>query len=105
MYVGIVLIAGMPNELFAATATAAFFVVQYSLIVSLEEETLDKLFGKEYSEYKQNVPPIFPRLKPWRDGRIRKPATILQTLNTEKRTLQNVFLIILFIYIRINNQT
>ena len=105
MYVGIVLIAGMPNELFAATVTAVFFVVQYSLIISLEEETLDKLFGKEYYEYKQNVPPIFPRLKPWRKGRIRKPATILQTLKTEKRTLQNVFLIILFIYIRINNTT
>ena len=105
MYVGIVLIAGMPNELFAATATAVFFVVQYSLIVSLEEETLDKLFGKEYSNYKQNVPPIFPRLKPWKHGKDRKPATILQTLKTEKRTLQNVFLILLFIFIRINNTT
>jgi len=105
MYVGIVLIAGTPNQLFAATATALFFTVQYSLIVSLEEETLDKLFGKEYSEYKQNVPPIFPRLKPWSGGKNRKPATAIQTLKTEKRTLQNVFLIILFIYIRINNTT
>ena len=105
MYVGIVLIAGTPNQLFAATTIAAFFIVQYSLIVSLEEETLDKLFRKEYSEYKQNVPPIFPRLKPWRGGKNRKPATILQTLKTEKRTLQNVFLIILFIFIRINNPT
>ena len=105
MYVGIVLIAGMPNQLFAATATTLFFAVQYSLIVSLEEETLDKLFGKEYSNYKQNVPPIFPRLKPWKHGKDRKPATILQTLKTEKRTLQNVFLIILFIFIRINNTT
>ena len=105
MYVGIVLIAGMPNQLFAVTVTAVFFVVQYSLIVSLEEEALDKLFGKEYSDYKQNVPPIFPRLKPWRGGKKRKPATILQTLKTEKRTLQNVFIIILFIIIRINNPT
>ena len=105
MYIGIVLIAGMPHQLFAATGVAAFFIVQYSLIVSLEEETLDRLFGKEYSEYKQNVPPIFPRLKPWRHGKDRKPATILQTLKTEKRTLQNVFLIILFIFIRINNTT
>ena len=105
MYVGIVLIAGMPNQLFGATVTAAFFIVQYSLIVSLEEETLDKLFGKEYSEYKQNVPPIFPRLKPWSGGKNRKPATAIQTLKTEKRTLQNVFLIILFIFIRINNAT
>jgi hypothetical protein len=69
----------------------------------LEEETLDKLFGKEYSEYKQNVPPIFPRLMPWREGKDRKPATLLQTLKTEKRTLQNVFLIVLFVFIRINN--
>ena len=105
MYVGIVLIAGMPNEFFAVTVTAAFFLVQYSLIVSLEEETLDKLFGEEYSEYKQNVPPIFPRLKPWKKGKKRKPATIVQTLKIEKRTLQNVFLIILFIFIRINNST
>ena len=105
MYVGIVLIAGMPNELFAAIVTAVFFIVQYSLIISLEEETLDKLFREEYSVYKQNVPPIFPRLKPWRGGKNRKPATILQTLKTEKRTLQNVFLIILFIFIRINNPT
>ena len=105
MYVGIVLIAGMPNELFAAIVTTVFFIVQYSLIISLEEETLDKLFREEYSEYKQNVPPIFPKLKPWRGGKNRKPATILQTLKTEKRTLQNVFLIILFIFIRINNPT
>ena len=105
MYVGIVLIAGMPNELFAAIVTAVFFIVQYSLIISLEEETLDKLFREEYSEYKQNVPPIFPKLKPWRGGKNRKPATILQTLKIEKRTLQNVFLIILFIFIRINNPT
>jgi len=105
MYVGIVLIAGMPNQLFAVTVTAMFFIVQYSLIVSLEEEALDKLFGKEYSDYKQNVPPIFPRLKPWEDGNNRKPTTLLQTLKTEKRTLQNVFLIVLFIFIRINNPT
>ena len=105
MYVGIVLIAGMPNELFAAIVTAVFFIVQYSLIISLEEETLDKLFREEYSVYKQNVPPIFPKLKPWRGGKNRKPATVLQTLKTEKRTLQNVFLIILFIFIRINNPT
>ena len=105
MYVGIVLMAGMPNEFFAVTVTAAFFLVQYSLIVSLEEETLDKLFGEEYSEYKQNVPPIFPRLKPWKKGKKRKPATIVQTLKIEKRTLQNVFLVLLFIFIRINNST
>ena len=54
MYVGIVLIAGMPNELFAAIVTAVFFIVQYSLIISLEEETLDKLFREEYSVYFQS---------------------------------------------------
>ena len=37
MYVGVVLIAGMPNQLFAVTTIAAFFIVQYSLIVSFQQ--------------------------------------------------------------------
>tara|TARA_B100000029_G_scaffold489149_1_gene546593 strand:+ start:648 stop:1238 length:591 start_codon:yes stop_codon:yes gene_type:complete len=103
MYIGIVLIAGIQNGLFMVVLTAAFFLIQYTLIVSLEEETLDNLFGKEYLEYKKHVPPIIPRLKPWGGAKQTKPATLLQTLNTEKRTLQNVSLILLLIYIKSNN--
>ena len=55
MYIGIVLLAGSPNPLLMALTTLAFFVIQYSLIVSLEEEKLSDLFGDEYSEYQKNV--------------------------------------------------
>ena len=65
MYIGIVLIAGVPNGSFMVVMTAVFFLIQYTLIISLEEETLDTLFGNEYMEYKKNVPPIIPRLSPW----------------------------------------
>ena len=100
MYIGIVLIAGIPNGLFMVALTTVFFLIQYTLIVLLEEETLDELFGNEYLEYKKNVPPILPRLKPWNGAEKKRPAPLFQTLKTEKRTLQNVFLILLLIYIK-----
>ena len=103
MYIGIVLIASIQNGLFMVMITAAFFIIQYTLIVSLEEETLDNLFGNEYQEYKKNVPPIIPRLTPWNGAKKTKPTTLLQTLKTEKRTLQNVSLILFLIYIKSNN--
>ena len=103
MYIGIVLIAGIQNGLFMVVLTAAFFLIQYTLIVSLEEETLDNLFGEEYLEYKKHVPPIIPRLKPWNGAKKMKPTTLLQTLKTEKRTLQNVSLVLLLIYIKSNS--
>jgi hypothetical protein len=36
------------------------------MIISLEEETLTKIFGAEYENYKTNVPRLLPRLKPWK---------------------------------------
>jgi protein-S-isoprenylcysteine O-methyltransferase Ste14 len=101
MYVGIVMIAGAVNVWLMAATTFLFFLIQYSLIVSLEEETLNTLFGQEYLNYKANVPAIFPRFSPWENPENRKPARILKTLKTEKRTLQNVFLVLVLITIRL----
>src|SRR4030043_1443399 len=41
-----------------------FFGVQYHLIVKLEEEKLQELFGNSYLEYKNKVPRFFPRFSP-----------------------------------------
>ena len=101
MYIGIVLIAGVPNGSFMIVTTAAFFLIQYTLIVSLEEETLDTLFGNEYMEYKKNVPAIIPKLRPWSGAKQKRQTPVLKTLKTEKRTLQNVFLMLLLIFIKI----
>jgi protein-S-isoprenylcysteine O-methyltransferase Ste14 len=100
MYIGIVLIAGVPNGFFMVMVTTIFFLIQYTLIISLEEETLDTLFGNEYMDYKKNVPPIIPRLSPWKGAKKKRQTPILETLKTEKRTLQNVFLMLLLLFIK-----
>ena len=100
MYLGIVFIAGATSVLLMAATTFSFFLIQYSLIISLEEERLDELFGQEYSRYKENVPAVFPRIRKWGGSKSRKPTSIINTLKTEKRTLQNVAAVLILIFIR-----
>ncbi len=100
MYTGIVLIAGAPNITWMLLLTWVFFGIQYSLIVDLEEETLVKLFGDAYENYRQFVPSLIPRILPWKNNDDRQPASWEKTFKTEKRTLQNISLIIIIIWIR-----
>ena len=102
MYLGVVFIAGAANVYLMASTTLAFFLIQYSLIISLEEETLRGLFEKTYKEYEKSVPAIFPRITPWKNNDNRKPQTILKTIKTEKRTLQNILLVLALIVFRTN---
>ena len=67
------------------------------MIISLEEEKLLTLFGQEYLEYKKNVPRVIPLIKAWDNKEKREPILIYKTIKTEKRTLQNIFLIIFLI--------
>jgi len=100
MYLGFVFIGGAANIFLMAATTLGFFLIQYSLIISLEEETLNGLFDANYIRYKENVPAIFPRLTPWKNDDLRTPKTIFKTLKTEKRTLQNVAFILILLYFR-----
>jgi hypothetical protein len=102
MYLGIVFIAGAANVYLMASTTVAFFLIQYSLIISLEEETLKGLFGANYKEYKENVPAVFPRLTPWKNPDNRRPQTLYKTIKTEKRTLQNIIFVLTLIILRTN---
>tara|TARA_B100000686_G_C16477296_1_gene805255 strand:+ start:175 stop:753 length:579 start_codon:yes stop_codon:yes gene_type:complete len=102
MYLGIVIVAGSPNLALMCITTSAFFIIQYSLIISLEEEKLSELFGEEYGVYRKNVGSIIPRLSRWKTDDDRKPLPFIKLIKTEKRTLQNVVLILLLIIIRIN---
>ena len=101
MYVGIVFVAGAANTLLMAVTTASFFLIQYSLIISLEEETLNKLFKENYIDYKKNVPAICPRLTRWKNDDSRIPARLGKTIKIEKRTLQNVCFILFIIIMRV----
>ena len=100
MFSGIVLIAGSPNLPLMLGVTVTFFIVKYSLIVSLEEETLIGIFGEPYAIYRKNVRALLPRLTAWKDAEPREPLPLGETLITEKRTLQNIVLILMFITLR-----
>ncbi len=100
IFSGIVLVAGAPNIWAMLVLTWIFFIIQYALIVDLEEKTLTGLFSDNYEIYKQNVPRLIPRLSSWKNDDKRKPMAFLKTLKTEKRTLQNIVLIIILILIR-----
>jgi len=100
IYCGIVLIAGGHYMWELFILVFAFFTFQYSMIISLEEDTLDGLFGEDYTTYKQNVPRLFPRLTPWIGTDDRLPSPLMKTLKTEKRTLQNLTLILTLILVK-----
>ena len=102
MYLGIVIIAGSPNLTLMVLTTMTFFIIQYSLIISLEEQKLDELFGSEYVTYKKNVRAIFPRFTRWKTDDNRTPLPFGRLLKTEKRTLQNVAFILTLIIVRAN---
>ena len=70
------------------------------MIISLEEERLRELFNKEYEIYCQNVPRLFPRLKPWLNKDDRSPKSVKKTIKTEKRTLQNLIFILSCIFLK-----
>ena len=97
IYCGVVLMAGGQFLWPLLFIVFFFFILQYSMIISLEEETLVKLFGNEYQLYRESVPRLFPRISPWVGIDKRVPLTIIQTLKIEKRTLQNIIIIIILI--------
>ena len=93
IYSGVVLLSGGIYMFQLLAIVIFYFIFQYSMIISLEEEKLSTVFGQDYSKYKNNVPRVIPLIIPWDSKSKLKPATILKTLKTEKRTLQNIFLL------------
>ena len=98
IYSGVVFVAGSLNILSMLIVTWAFFIIQYYLIINLEQNTLIDLFGKEYKNYMNNVPILFPRLSSWKNKDKYVPIKFSKIIKTEKRTLQNIILLILIIY-------
>ena len=99
IYSGVVLFAGGHLIWELLLFTFIFFILQYSMIISLEERTLTSLFDKEYKIYCSEVPRLLPKKLFWEKDLVIQKSTF-KTLKTEKRTLQNIFLVILFITIK-----
>jgi len=78
-----------------------WFVIQYQLIVSREEEHLRQAFGEEYRRYVQNVPRFFPRFTEYigEHSFHRKPE-FRRGIQSEMRTLQAFVSVVVLILAR-----
>lgn len=86
MYVGVGVMANLPS---VALIAGGYFLFQYSLIVSLEEEYLLKTFGENFQRYCDAVPRFFPGLKRYNNGTHEQPELQWgRGLRSERRTLQ-----------------
>ncbi|MBI2428072.1 MAG: isoprenylcysteine carboxylmethyltransferase family protein [Ignavibacteriales bacterium] len=78
-----------------------WFVIQYHLIVSREEEHLLQTFGDEYARYVKNVPRFIPRLTKYTgDHSFHRDPNFSRGIQSETRTLQGFFAVILLIIAR-----
>lgn len=100
MYVGC---GVMSNALVPWLQSIAFawFVIQYRLIVSREEEHLRQTFGEEYERYVQNVPRFFPRLTKYSgEHSFHRGPDFSRGVKSETRTLQGFAVVIVLIIAR-----
>ncbi len=101
IYVGFSFMFGASHELIMAISIFSFFMIQYFIIVSLEEETLFDLFGQEYLIYRENVRAIVPRITPWRNDNISQQSPAAIVFRTERRTLQAIIIMSLLLVVRV----
>jgi protein-S-isoprenylcysteine O-methyltransferase Ste14 len=100
MYGGIGIMAGALNP-WLVIAAASYFIFQYWMIVSLEEEFLEKEFGESYDEYRRNVPRFIPRPNAWKPGREADQHPDWKgAVKSEKRTFQAILLVSILIVLR-----
>lgn len=78
-----------------------WFVIQYQLIVSREEEHLRTAFGDEYDRYCINVPRFIPRFTPYAgEHSFHRGPDFGRGWKSETRTLQAFATIVLLILVR-----
>ena len=88
IYVGV---GVMANALapYLAVVAFGFFLVQYSMIVTKEEEYLRSTFGDEYERYVKEVPRFIPRFSRYSgEQSFHRDADLSRGLHSERRTLQ-----------------
>jgi protein-S-isoprenylcysteine O-methyltransferase Ste14 len=92
----------MSNALFPWLPAAAllFFLVQYSAIVSAEEEFLAGEFGDRYERYRAAVPRFVPSFRKYDSGDRQPSLSWGRGFSSEKRTLQAIVLLTTALVIR-----
>lgn len=78
-----------------------YFLLQYSLIVTLEEEYLLNTFGPDFERYCAAVPRFFPTLKKFEEGPQEQPQLDWKRgFISEKRTLQAIGIVTMLLIAR-----
>jgi protein-S-isoprenylcysteine O-methyltransferase Ste14 len=95
LYAGIGIMANTP---FLTAAGFIFFYIQYTLIISLEEEALLKKFGEQYLRYVGSVPRFIPTIRKYTQSDHAQPEhSWKKGFESEKRTLQAIAILIICI--------
>jgi protein-S-isoprenylcysteine O-methyltransferase Ste14 len=102
LYVGNILIycgVGMMAQIYWLVILAfVFFTIQYTMIVSLEEEYLANTFGDDYRRYVKAVPRFLPTLKKYPGGsNIQPDLDWIRGIISEKSTLLAITLVTLLL--------
>ena len=93
LYIGFGVMSNALFPWFLLTATV-IFLIQYYLIVTLEEEYLAKRFGTAFLDYAREVPRFFPRLRKYRaESSPELTSSLQRSLRSENRTLQAFLLV------------
>lgn len=97
MYCGVGIMANALSPWLVLVAFA-YFTVQYWMIVSLEEEFLEKEFGAVYLQFKKHVPRFFPRFAPNRHpAQEHQKADWSEAFRSERRTFQAILLVMVLL--------
>lgn len=79
----------------------AWFIIQYRLIVSREEEHLLNAFGEEYQRYLKNVPRFIPRFPKYKgEHSFHRSPNFQRGMQSEMRTLQAFAVVLILILAR-----
>jgi protein-S-isoprenylcysteine O-methyltransferase Ste14 len=97
MYCGVGVMANALSP-WLVLAALVYFAFQYGMIVSLEEDFLEKEFGEQYLEFKKNVPRFLPRLRPFRTpAQEHQKPDWSEGLRSERRTLQALSIVVVLL--------
>ncbi|MCX6144094.1 MAG: isoprenylcysteine carboxylmethyltransferase family protein [Ignavibacteriales bacterium] len=99
MYSGIGVMANALSPWLVLIALV-YFAFQYAMIVSLEEEFLEKEFGEGYLEFKKHVPRFLPRLNPYQaPAQEHQKPDWTDALRSERRTLQALSIVVVLLLV------
>ena len=93
-------ISTISGRFFLNILTTIFYVIHYYFIIKHEESKLTNLFGKDYENYKKQVPRIIPQLTPC-EMKSEHKGDFKMAVKSDKYTLINIFIMVGFLMLKL----